>query len=117
MSQLLICKSKFDLSRYGQKIESKSNSYNSLINDVVCKYFPESSDDLWYIYVIQDLLADVKNNIDTIMMIAEKSESMVFWYSDMFDELDEITDLISLKNTLLSVSSEAPELYIHAVFL
>ena len=117
MSQLLICKSKCDLSRYGQKIAPESIISRSLIYDVIRKYFKDPSDDLWYIDTIQDLITDVENNIDTIMKIAESSEAMVFWYSDMFDELDEVDDLISLKNSILNVvSSDAPELYIHAIF-
>ena len=116
MSQMLICKSKCDLSNYGQLINCSVPIADFLVSSVVNRYFTSPFDDLWLIVRIEEWVLDIKKNLDSIMKLAELSDSMVFWYSDMFEDLDEITTLSELKESILaSADVYDPELYLHVL--
>lgn len=116
MSQLLICKSKFDLSEFGQLIDLTNERASSLMSLVVRRYFNSPYEDLWYIPIVEEWVKDVSKNYKNIMFIAERSDSMVFWYSNMYEDLDEISTLPELKKCILKVANtESPELYMHVI--
>ena len=101
MSQLLLCSSKYDLSAWGQRIYPEPSLSDTLFDRVVRRYYV-SFDDLWLINTIDEWMSDLKGNIDNIMSLAELSDSMVFWYSDMYEDLDVTDSLSDLRNVIIA---------------
>ena len=103
MSQFLICKSKENLSMFG--IPFKKCDYNiHLYNSVIEMYIKEKTNDIWIIEAMGDWICDLKNSISQIEYLAIKSDVMIFWYGNEYDELDEV---YSLENLISYIKHEA----------
>ncbi len=95
MSQFLICKSKEDLSIFG--IPYVKCGYNlNLYNSVIEMYLSGITKDVWIIEAMGDWICDIKHSISQIEFLARKSDAMIFWYGNEFDELDKVYSLEGL---------------------
>lgn len=95
MSQFLICKSKDDLSIFG--IPYVKCDYNMpLYNLVIQMYLSGNTKDVWIIEAMGDWICDIKHGLSQIEFLAEKSDAMIFWYGNEFDELDKVHSIEEL---------------------
>ena len=115
MSQLLLCSSKYDLSDFGQRIDPTSSFSDSVIDCVINRCF-KTYENLWLVNAMDEWMLDLKKTIDKIMSVAERSDAMVFWYSVMYEDLDEINSLTDLRMAIAAAADAPdPELYLHVV--
>lgn len=115
MSQFLVYSSRYDLSAFAQRITPTSSFAGSVIDCVANRYF-ESFEDLWLVNTMDEWMLDLRGNIDKIMNIAARSDALIFWYIDMYEELDEVNSLTDLRNAIIAVADDPdPELYLHVV--
>lgn len=114
MSQFLICKSKDDLAKYGMKISDVVSNKNLYIQ-VVNEYIKDKSvQDIWIINQIDDMITQLEDNMQIIEEISAKSELMIFWYGNDFQELDFIGSKQELMKYLKNnITNPCMELYLY----
>lgn len=91
MSQFLLCKSKENLAAYGMKVGdtlTNKNLYAKVINEYV---MDREAGDVWVINQIHEMLNQLDDHMNDIEEIISKSEWMIFWYGNEFQELDHIS--------------------------
>lgn len=98
MSQFLICKSLYDLSYIGSRMD-EINENKELYEEVVERYYL-TKEDIWVIDKIHEMVNDIKINIDSICTISEKCKKMIFWYGTDYEDLEQIFSTSELRTFL-----------------
>lgn len=85
-----MCKSKEKMTKYGFRLDD-ANSNKDLYIKVFHKYMcNENVSDIWIIDKIHDIVDSLEYSLKIIEEISRKSECMVFWYGEEYEELDRI---------------------------
>ena len=98
MSQYMICRSEANLSKVGGILLNLTEENNTLIYSILEKYYPEKQyDEIWDIemekYCCKQMDHDdfIASDLYRILNgLYDLCEWMFFWYSDDFDDLDEV---------------------------
>lgn len=99
MSQFMMCKAEFDLSKYGGKLLSLCDMNNMLFSSVLKRYFAvKEYSNIWIIEDIHDYcdkVIDNKsfNNSKLFYMldnIYDLCDWILLWYGSEYDDLDEV---------------------------
>lgn len=117
MSQFLLCKSKENLAAYGMKVGdtlTNKNLYAKVINEYV---MDRGAGDVWVINQIHEMLNQLDDHMNDIEEIISKSEWMIFWYGNEFQELDHISSRQELMGYLAeNLHNPCLEIYLLAEF-
>lgn len=117
MSQFLLCKSKENLAAYGMKVGEALTNTN-LYADVLNRYeMDRDIEEVWVINQIHDMLDQLDDHMNIIEEIISKSEWMLFWYGNEFQELEQISSRQELIGYLEeNLHNPCLEIYLFAEF-
>ena len=119
MTQFMICKSKFDLGRYGKRLTGDAANAEWLIAVAKHYFHPFAIDEVWNIERIDEYCADPRLYRDRLVHIIDdlygRSEMMVLWYSNDYIDLDVVATREDLMDFITREPADYPfELYILA---
>ena len=99
VSQFMICKSKYNLEKYGRKLIGLQNINIDLCHLVLEKYYPDvETCDVWIIEKIHNLCDEVLDYEKFIVSelyqvlnnVYDLCEWIIMWYGGEYDDLEEI---------------------------